>query len=70
LWRVPQNHKAASILQRPQTQPGESMTQQEKNAEEITELRRALADQKVLIAKIIRALRVMPSTLPNIGENN
>jgi len=46
------------------------VTQTEKHTEEIADLRRALADQKVLIAKIIAALRTMPSTLPNIGENN
>jgi hypothetical protein len=46
------------------------VTQQEKNAADISELQRAIADQKLLLAKVIRALRVMPSTLPNIGETN
>jgi hypothetical protein len=44
------------------------VTQTEKHTEEIAELRRALADQKLLLAKVIRALRTMPSTLPNLGE--
>jgi hypothetical protein len=46
------------------------MTQTEKNTEEIAELRRALADQRELTAKIIRALRTMPSGLPNVPEGN
>jgi hypothetical protein len=44
------------------------MTQTEKNTADIAELQRALTDQKVLTAKIIGALRSMPSSLPNLGE--
>jgi hypothetical protein len=46
------------------------VTQTEKHTEEIADLRRAIADQKLLLAKIIHALRTMPSTLPNQGDLN
>jgi hypothetical protein len=44
------------------------MTQTEKNAIDIAELRRALADQKDIIGKIIGAIRSTAGALPSMPK--